>query len=331
MKNNHYDVIIIGAGPAGASCANELVKNGVKTLVIEKKKMPRNKCCAGFLTERAFQFVESNFNKIPDNLYCKSKQLQIGISKRGKHFYILSDIFKNLKRAYFDHWLIKCSKVKILEGCSFITADIQNNSINIQCKLNDNTDQIFQCKYLIGADGANSKVRKLIDNSYNNKNNFTIIQKIYKGIFNIDDEHYYLAYSKKFTNDCFAFYLKKDDLYYIGTGWSGKNNNYLNKWFDFLKEQHNFELKHIRTECCLMEKFLNGNNYFFGRNRILICGEAGGLINPYGEGISSALISGKYIAESLIKNFKNALPIYEDKIQQEISFLKTQAINSKIF
>ena len=48
MKTD-YDVIIVGAGPAGASCAKHLVDNGVKTLVIEKKKLPRHKCGGSYL------------------------------------------------------------------------------------------------------------------------------------------------------------------------------------------------------------------------------------------------------------------------------------------
>jgi flavin-dependent dehydrogenase len=35
-----YDVLIVGAGPAGASAARELVSNGYRVLVVEWKKLP---------------------------------------------------------------------------------------------------------------------------------------------------------------------------------------------------------------------------------------------------------------------------------------------------
>ncbi len=34
---NFYDVVIVGAGPAGASAARELVKNGRRLLIIGKR------------------------------------------------------------------------------------------------------------------------------------------------------------------------------------------------------------------------------------------------------------------------------------------------------
>ncbi|MBA4369470.1 MAG: NAD(P)/FAD-dependent oxidoreductase, partial [Desulfobacterium sp.] len=45
-----YDVIIVGGGPAGSTCASELVKAGKKTLVIDKDKFPRDKMCAGWIS-----------------------------------------------------------------------------------------------------------------------------------------------------------------------------------------------------------------------------------------------------------------------------------------
>jgi flavin-dependent dehydrogenase len=47
-----YDVVVIGAGPAGATLAYELAKKGIGVLVIEKEKLPRYKCCAGGVTMR---------------------------------------------------------------------------------------------------------------------------------------------------------------------------------------------------------------------------------------------------------------------------------------
>ena len=50
---NTYDVVIVGAGPAGAILAYLLAKEGVDVLILEKKNLPRYKPCAGGLTRRA--------------------------------------------------------------------------------------------------------------------------------------------------------------------------------------------------------------------------------------------------------------------------------------
>lgn len=47
---NKYDVIIIGAGPAGLNCAKKLGDSKLKVLLIEKKKIIGPKVCAGGLT-----------------------------------------------------------------------------------------------------------------------------------------------------------------------------------------------------------------------------------------------------------------------------------------
>ena len=45
-----YDVVIIGAGPAGLSCAGIIAQNNLKVLVLERKVRPGPKVCAGGVT-----------------------------------------------------------------------------------------------------------------------------------------------------------------------------------------------------------------------------------------------------------------------------------------
>ena len=44
------DVLIVGGGPAGSTCAGKLRQAGVDVLVIDKQVFPRDKTCAGWVT-----------------------------------------------------------------------------------------------------------------------------------------------------------------------------------------------------------------------------------------------------------------------------------------
>jgi flavin-dependent dehydrogenase len=52
MRN--YDAIIIGGGPAGSSAAIRLAEHGINVLVLEEKRMPREKLCGEFITPECF-------------------------------------------------------------------------------------------------------------------------------------------------------------------------------------------------------------------------------------------------------------------------------------
>ena len=55
---NPYDVIIVGGGPAGCSAAARLAASGVRVVLLEKSRMPRQKLCGEFITPECFPTLE---------------------------------------------------------------------------------------------------------------------------------------------------------------------------------------------------------------------------------------------------------------------------------
>ncbi len=57
-EGNRFDVIIAGAGPAGASAAIHLARQGVSVLLVEQKKFPRPKLCGEFISPECWEHFE---------------------------------------------------------------------------------------------------------------------------------------------------------------------------------------------------------------------------------------------------------------------------------
>lgn len=55
--SNHHDVLIIGAGPAGAAAGYWLAKEGLDVVMVDKKVFPREKTCGDGLTPRAVKQI----------------------------------------------------------------------------------------------------------------------------------------------------------------------------------------------------------------------------------------------------------------------------------
>ena len=61
------DIIIIGAGPAGCMAAGILRDAGRKVLLIDKKKFPRHKSCAGGLTPKTIAELPFDIDNLSEH------------------------------------------------------------------------------------------------------------------------------------------------------------------------------------------------------------------------------------------------------------------------
>ena len=100
-----YDVIVVGAGPAGATLGRELCHRGLEILIVEKEKLPREKPCAGGVTFRAASLLDFDIGPVTE-----------GIAYGARITYRLSDecirrhdqkLVRLVMRSRFDHFLVK--------------------------------------------------------------------------------------------------------------------------------------------------------------------------------------------------------------------------------
>ena len=152
--NKHYEVIIIGAGPSGLGAALNLLKNGIKDiLVIEQKRFPRYKCCAGYITNKTKKEYEAlglNVNKCH---YSLIKDFKICYKYQEKQKIVNKFLFtnKNIDRLELDNAFYELAKKKgivILENTHIIRHNIHKNWIKT------NKEDTYTYNYLVFADGT---------------------------------------------------------------------------------------------------------------------------------------------------------------------------------
>ncbi len=61
MTNRTWDVVVIGAGPAGSSAAASAAEHGARTLILERHALPRYKLCGGGLIGLSLQALPAGF------------------------------------------------------------------------------------------------------------------------------------------------------------------------------------------------------------------------------------------------------------------------------
>jgi len=169
-NNNHYDVIIVGGGPAGSTAAYQLNKLGYEVLLLDKKEFPRRKLCGGLITQKSLNILLNLFDlKLSD---LKREGIIDYTAELYKIYYKnnlistnkLENEFNLVKRIDYDNYLFNITKqsgVEALDGIKVTKLDFSSNTVTTEI------GQKYTSNYIIGADGVNSTIRRHIINKIN--------------------------------------------------------------------------------------------------------------------------------------------------------------------
>ncbi len=289
-----YDAIIIGAGPAGCSCAFELKNHNKNVLLLDKHEFPRHKPCAGGITKKALMELPIDIKHlIQHNSYKmvfrfdKGKKVELS-NDLGSCVMVVREEFDNyffeetLKTGANFKKINKINKIEYKEDKVILYAD----------------DLVFETSYLIGADGANSSVRKLTTNlTYKNP------VYAFEGLISKTEKNKDIETEFIFNKRGYAWIFPKKNHFNVGIGnlVNDGNHNKPNKkdLFDFVSLRFGSdEVKNITGFPIGTE----GLTYKAIKDRVFLAGDAAGLSESLlGEGIYNAIVSGKYAAKSIIK------------------------------
>ena len=155
MKQS-YDVVVVGAGPAGATLAYELAKRGIGVLVLEKEKLPRYKCCAGGVTSKAAKLLDFDISEVvEDVIYELSFTYNMGSSYLGQHS---QPLIYTVMRDVFDYFLVEKAQqlgAVLIDGQKVMQVQVGADWVEMPT-----ADNLFRTRLVVGADGAYSVVAR---------------------------------------------------------------------------------------------------------------------------------------------------------------------------
>jgi geranylgeranyl reductase family protein len=318
-----YDVIIVGGGPAGSSCAWHLTRHGLKAAIIDKSTFPRNKVCAGWITPAVIDSLQIDVED-----YAKHNVLQpissfiTGIigGNSTKAVYP-SPVSYGIRRCEFDDYLLQRSGATTRLGEKIQSLEHLPDGWRVNDK--------YQAPLLIGAGGHFCPVVRHLGAKLGQTEAIIAAQEVE---FPMTDEQ--LAQCGVAAETPELFFCR--DL--KGYGWVFRKQNYLNiglgrqdnrKLTSHIEEFVQWLKAENKIPASLPNKFLGHAYLLYGEinrplveEQTMIIGDAAGLAYAQsGEGIRPAIESALIAADTILKAAGN---YHEENLQPYVTQLEAR-------
>ncbi|MGC8480425.1 MAG: NAD(P)/FAD-dependent oxidoreductase [Acidimicrobiales bacterium] len=165
---NLYDVAVIGSGPSGAVCAGVLAERGYKVALIDRSAFPRDKACGDVIGPRALALLRRIGAPLPQGASIGSMDLWF---PNGRVMTLPSEpgleeggVGIAMQRYGFDEslhrWAIRRGAKEIIARLTSIE-ELPEGALRLELESGTNTRRIV-AQVLVGADGANSSVARAL-------------------------------------------------------------------------------------------------------------------------------------------------------------------------
>jgi menaquinone-9 beta-reductase len=339
-RRPQHDVIVVGGGPAGAVMSWSLATRGLRVLVLDRARFPREKVCGDFVEPRGLRLFQTmgclgkleatgplaithvNLLLSGKSAYREHIPFYAGQKELPQHGYIIP-------REELDHRILASAVeagAELRQGCQVLGVERENGTMVVRFK-GGAEESTERAPIVVGADGTHSMVARSFDLLHDDPRYIAVSQRAY-----VD--------GVELTNGEAAFVFDRD--LFPGYGWMfPMSGGRANVGVGILAETRDryrisvpqlfstflHKLRHIHPGCHairLASKPIggivktyggHGPNHFDGG---ILIGDAGSFVDPMtGEGITpaseSALLGSTVIANALEKGRTDAafLSAYE--------------------
>lgn len=312
-----YDVIVVGAGPAGSTAAKRCAGQGLRTLLIEKRRLPRDKVCSGMIMGPvAHALIKQEFGDLPETVLTHPSHLS------GYFFHVPGigsekiDNFTPLTwRRNLDYWMNQKAQVRgveIWQGARVMGIKERGKGFSVIIK-KDEREQELEATFVIGADGGTSLIRKILFPELKVRYG-QIYQEHYREDISINKSYIHWFYPVEVSPASFTVH-QKDGFIVLDVGCRPGETKQLMAWArKYLAESHGLVIQQepVWRGSCLQPtvyRELVSHTFKPARGNALLVGDAAGLAMPVsGEGIGTGMKSALLAASSIQRAIESGKP-----------------------
>ena len=311
----NFDVIVVGAGPAGATAAKVLAEAGIATLLLDKAEFPRDKPCGGGISARVikrFPYLASALDGIPtkwiSKVYFESPDGSAVDYQSDEPLYVM------IRRCEFDQLLFSLARA----GVNFRSALVRkivfrDDGAVVSADIGGELRE-YSCQIVLGCDGANSVVARASGLRKGRVQCDYAIDMMeetpYEELSLRDRDRMYVYYRIQGQYG-YGYVFPKEQHVNLGVGFKldfylsqlrGKHYSYHRAFTEELKTkrllQGESNEKHFRA----FPLPISGPLERTYADRALLAGDAGGFVNAFtAEGIYYAMVSGEHAGRAAAK------------------------------
>ena len=285
MASIVYDVIIVGAGPAGLRCAEILGQSDLSVLLLEKNAKMGEKVCAGGITRKDLAILD-----LPDEVIeHKVTKTAVHSANRSSSTIALEPFVFTLSREVLGEWQrqqLKNSNVEVLTEAK--VTEITKDWVLV------NGEDKYSYRFLVGADGVSSIVRRYL--KIPTEKRLIGIQYL---IPSQEEASLGIFMDAKLFKAWYAWKFPHEEHIAVGCCADPKlmPPAELKKNFGIWLEKKGFDITNAQYQSWPISYDYRG--YKFGN--IFLVGEAAGLASGFtGEGIYQSLTSGDTVARTIL-------------------------------
>jgi len=156
--SRRFDVVVVGAGPAGSSAACVLASAGLDVALLDKAQFPRDKLCGGLLSQRSLRNIEDVFGTRVLPVECTATAAAVFVKDAlAVRVRDMTPVHFTSRRS-FDACLAGVAAARganLMERRTVASIDFAAGHL----RLNDGST--LSTSFIVGADGAASRIRKL--------------------------------------------------------------------------------------------------------------------------------------------------------------------------